>query len=414
MGQRPLSDELIDEAVRLYDEHNRRGRRAAKYATDQYTGAKGIPERTFANRLKVAAKRGKLGYRPVLPGFQIKQTSTELDENGDLKREWIKQHPEAGPEFEMPAGHVIKGVSAYVDQAGNVRSQWIKTREDQVDIEAAIKATFDDYNGRSILSLPPTHVDADLATFYNIADHHLGMYSWAKETGEDYDLKIAEDLLLDSMGKLVSMTPASETAVVLNLGDFFHTDNTTNRTPLHGFQLDVDTRYPKVLQLGVKLNIACIELALQKHKHVTVRMLGGNHDPHSSYALSVALAAFFSNNERVNIDCSPSKFFHWRFGKVFVTATHGDTVKPDDMPGIMASRWPEDWGESKFRYAYLGHFHHKEKGGGEGAGVVWEVFQTLAAKDAFHAYRKYTSGRSMVSITHHRERGEISRNIQSV
>ena len=216
------------------------------------------------------------------------------------------------------------------------------------------------------------------------------------------------------MGDLVAMAPPADQGIVLNLGDFFHADNSSNRTERSGNSLDVDTRYAKVLGLGVKLNIRCIELALQRHQRVVARMLGGNHDPHSSYALAIALSCFFDGNPRVTIDCDPSKFFKWTFGKVMVLGTHGDTVKPEQVPGVMASRWPKDWGQTIYRYAYLGHLHHRAKGGGEDSGVVWEVFQTLAAKDAWHAAGKYTSGRSVTAITHHSESGERFRHLVSL
>jgi hypothetical protein len=126
------------------------------------------------------------------------------------------------------------------------------------------------------------------------------------------------------------------------------------------------------------------------------------------------LAAFFHANERVKVDCDQSKFFWWRFGKVFIGATHGDMVKPDRMPGVMAARRPEDWGATIYRYAMFGHVHHRSKFASEQDGVVCETFQVLAAKDAWHSSMGYHSGRSMVAITYHRNRGEVLRHTVSV
>jgi hypothetical protein len=292
----------------------------------------------------------------------------------------------------------------------------VKTGEDRSthDVMDAIREVFDEYRGYAKLPPKPKHTSADTATVYNLADHHLGMFSWGTETGEDYDLKISEEILLKSMGDLVALSPNSKTAVILNLGDFFHGDNSENRTPKSGNSLDVDTRYAKMLRVGVKLLIKCIELALQKHTKVYVRCLPGNHDPQTSLALSIALDAFFDGNNRVEVDCDPGPFWYWRFGKVFIGATHGHMVKPEAMPGLMASQCAEDWGASEFRYAYLGHVHHRSKGGGELHGVVWETFQTLATKDAWHHASGYSSGRSMTAITHHREHGEIGRHTVSI
>lgn len=398
----PLSDDVLAAAVALRQAHPSEAGAAR---------AGGLDRKTLQHRLKRAAERGLMGFSPVLPGFRVSQTTAQYDAAGEIRAQSVQQRPELGEAFVVPAGHVVKGISALLHPDGREMLKWVKTREEQGSdsVLAAFVSVMAAYEGHAVLPTAPAHVDEDLATFYNLADHHLGLFAWAKETGEDFDLKIGEDILRRAMANLVASAPSSGTAVILNLGDFFHADNGENRTAKSGNVLDVDTRYAKVLQIGVKLQIDCIELALQKHARVLVRCLPGNHDPHTALALSVALAAFFRNDERVTVDCDPSKFFWWRFGKVFVGATHGDMVKPAQMPGVMASYRAKDWGETEHRYAYFGHVHHSSVGGGEGCGVVWETFQSLTAKDAWHHSSGYKSGRSMVAITHHREDGEVQR-----
>lgn len=365
-------------------------------------------------RIKLASQRGLLGTKPILHGFEITKTTAVIDQDGNVVREFIQQRPEHGGEFEVPAGHSIKGVSALVDADGRTIQQWIKTKEEQSTEDAitAIKAAFDAYSGFAILPPQPDHTDADKLTVYNIADHHLGLFAWAQEAGAPYDLTIGERLLKEAISQLVSLSPASETAIILNLGDFFHADNKENRTSKSGNALDVDTRYAKVLKLGVDLLIWCVELSLQRHKNVVVRCLPGNHDEHTAVALAIGLACFFDNNPRVTVDLSPSLFFKYVFGKVLLTATHGHECKPADMSGTMASMYPEDWGSTIYRYAYFGHVHHQSKI--EKHGMICETFQTVAAKDSWHAGQGYTSGRSMTAITHHREWGEILRHTAAV
>ncbi len=377
----------------------------------------GISASTIRCHLRTAAQRGLMGFKPVLTGFEISRISTAADETGNITKTYVTQRPERnGEPFAVPAGHLVKGTSALLDADNRVIQQWVKTREGDNSslLVEAIKSAFDSYKGRAELIPLLNNHEADLATAYVIGDHHLGLYAWGKETGADYDIKIGERVLIDAMNALVSNAPASETAIVLNLGDFFHADDSENRTARSGNALDVDTRYGLVLQVGIKLMVACVEMALQKHSKVIVRCLPGNHDPHTSLALSAALAAFFHVNERVTIDCDPSKFFWFQFGKVFIGATHGDMVKPDRMPGVMAAMKPESWGKTIYRYAYFGHVHHRSKFAGECDGVICETFQTLSAKDAWHHSMGFTSGRSMVAITHHRNKGEILRHTVSV
>lgn len=375
----------------------------------------GLARSTLQGKIHRAAVLGLMGTDPVLPGFAIKNVSTQLDADGTKEKEWIKQR-QLGEAFKLPDGHVIKGISALTDPDGRVIQQWVKTKFDEaiVDITKALRKSFKEYRGHATLPKPPRHADRELATVYPISDHHLGLYAWAEEAGENYDLAIGQKLLMNTMSELVADAPGAHTGVILNLGDFFHSDDNTNRTRRSGNVLDVNSRYAKILRVGVDLLIHCIQLALQRHDKVLVRCLPGNHDPYASLALATALSAFFANSKRVTIDADPSAFFWWRFGAVMIGSTHGDMIRHADMPGVMAAQRPQDWGATKFRYIYLGHVHHKSIGGGEKHGAVWETFQTLSPKDVWHHTAGYSSGRSMVAITHHRQRGEWKRNTVSI
>lgn len=369
-----------------------------------------------AEREKRKAARGELGFRPVLPGFEITSTSEQTDAEGDVQKTWVKQARERGEAFEMPAGHLIKGVSALVGADGRVIQSWVKTREDNDTLRLieALHDVFAGYQGRAEIGPPPAAVNADTLTVYPIPDLHIGMYAWAPETGDDYDLAIAESVFLGSMKRLVAKSTPSKVAVILNLGDYFHSDTRSNRTEGSGHVLDVDSRYARVLQIGVRLLIQAIELALQKHERVIVRCLPGNHDYHSSLALTVALACFFHGADRVKVDDDPSKFWAMQFGKTLVTATHGDMARPQQMPGIVAARWPRMWGETEHRYCLTGHVHHKSKFVSELDGMICESFQTLAGKDFWAASMGYSAGRSLTAIEYHREEGECSRHTASI
>jgi len=238
------------------------------------------------------------------------------------------------------------------------------------------------------------------------------MYAWAQECGEDFDLAEAERLTLGAVDALVEAAPPAKTAILLPLGDVFHANDQSNVTPGHKHQLDVDSRYPKVIGIGIKTFRHAILRALEKHERVIVRIEPGNHDPQAKWALAFALAAYFENNERVEIDLSPSKFWFYKFGKVLIGSTHGDTVKHEALLGVMASDRAEDWGLTKHRYWYTGHVHHQSVK--EFPGVLCESFRTLAAKDAYAAGHGYRAGRDMRCIVHHKEHGEIGRHICDV
>jgi len=391
---------------RLTDELAREASDALQAYGSQVAAAKalGLPRCTFQSRLRVAAERGMLGTKPVLSGFRIARVSNTP--HGD----YIQQRPEHGAPFEVPTGQMIKGVSALVDADGREIIKWIKTGEEKQAydaFEAAIHEAFDRHVGYSELPPSPSFTNADLLTIYPIVDLHLGLFSWGKETGSDYDLKIAAELLRASVRNLVTRSANSKTAIVLDLGDYFHADDSRNQTKRSGNPLDVDTRYARVLQVGIELAVECIELALQKHESVIYRKLPGNHDDETSLMLAIALAAWFRNDPRVTVDTDPGRFFMHQFGKVMIAATHGDMLRMGDMAGFMAANWPKAWGATEWRYAFTGHVHHdRVKSGG---GVRAESFNTLAAKDAWHAASGYVAARSAVSITMHKEYGEVDR-----
>ncbi len=156
----------------------------------------------------------------------------------------------------------------------------------------------------------------------------------------------------------------------------------------------------------------CIEAALRKHQKVHVINEIGNHDDHTAQVLTLALAMAYENNKRVTFDEGPGRFHYFRFHDVFIGVTHGDTVKPDKLGGIMATDNPEDWGATKRRYWYTGHIHTRNVF--EVPGCEVESFRTLAAKDAWTASMGYRSGRDMYCIVHHKNYGEVERHRKDI
>jgi len=307
-------------------------------------------------------------------------------------------------------GFQVKGTSTLYDADGEQKIQWVKTAAtaDRDDLlRESISEAFEDWRGAGRISAAPKHTTDELLSIYPMGDPHLGLYSFAPETGDNFDLKIAEDNLCEAVKRLVACSPKSQTCILLNLGDFFHADSMDNRTSRSGHALDVDTRWSKVLRAGVRAMMTCIEAAAKKHEKVIVKNLIGNHDDHTSQMLGLSLALFYEGNERVEIHDDPAKFWFHRFHNVLIGAGHGDTCKPAQLPGIMATDRAEDWGKTRHRYFYTGHIHTQNVT--EFPGCTWESFRTMAAKDAWTAAKGYRSGRDMYCIVHHKDHGEVER-----
>jgi DNA repair exonuclease SbcCD nuclease subunit len=230
------------------------------------------------------------------------------------------------------------------------------------------------------------------------------MRAWAREAGENFDLKIADRLTRSAIDRLVSTTLPARHALLINLGDFFHADDNSARTPEHGNKLDVDGRYDLVLTTGALCLVHCVQWLLERHEEVTVWSLPGNHDPHSALALSLALKMFFHNEPRVNIEVDPSLFRFLRFGRNLIGATHGHGPKIADLPSIMADERPEDWGKTEHRVWWVGHFHNRKAWEMRGCDI--QIARTLASADAWHASKGYKAMREVRSVVYHYDHGE--------
>lgn len=257
------------------------------------------------------------------------------------------------------------------------------------------------------LVLPPAYVDDDLLTIYPLADAHVGMVAWGKETGEDYDTSLAVARITDWVGRCVAASPAAGTALILDVGDLMHADDQTNQTPRSKHVLDVDTRHYRTIEVTIAALVTSVQLALMKHARVIVRILPGNHNPHSYMAIMFALAERYREEPRVTIQKVPGEFFVHQFGQCMIAAHHGDKAKADRMVLFLADQYAETWGATKHRFLFTGHLHHHKSQ--DIGGVTWEQLRAVTARDAYAVSHAYTARAQLQGITLHRDRGEVQR-----
>jgi predicted phosphodiesterase len=362
------------------------------------------------DRKALAARQGKLGFNPVLHGFQIASTAVRMDEAGRVTETRVRQRPAPGPKYKLPENFAIDAISTLTDGEGNTIAEWKKAKREKAvaeDLLDAVQAVLKTYTGIAAQIPAPLVSVSDMLTAYPIADLHLGMLSWGRETKDPYDLKIAEARLRTMAGDLIDQSKPTEEALILGLGDLFHVNDSKNETPASKHHLDADGRWGKIYQTGLRVIMDMVELALQKHRIVRVRILPGNHDEDAAVILTASLAVIYANNPRVIVVDDPSLLFSMRFGKVLLGATHGHTMKPERMAMSLAVDCPKEWGETSFRHFFYGHYHHQRAQ--EIGGVLTECFRTIAGKDAYSHGGGYRSGKTLTAITFHKERGETGR-----
>jgi len=226
------------------------------------------------------------------------------------------------------------------------------------------------------------HKPGDYMLELPIMDFHLGLLAWDDETGESYDLKIAENIYKNTILDIISRVKAyglKIDKVVFPIGQDFFNSDTTNNTTTRGTILDSDTRWPKLYQKGVELLTWAIEQLRQLAPVVTLRV-PGNHDKMLSYCAIETLRAYFRDTEDVCVDVSPKPRAYIRYYDNLIGFSHGENDSKR-IKGLMQIEAPRDWGETKFREFHLGHLHKEDLT--EDGGIIFRRISSIKATDAW-------------------------------
>ncbi|WJJ59403.1 hypothetical protein [Salmonella phage ST44] len=309
------------------------------------------------------------------------------------------------------SGYAIKGESVLLDDSGNVKMRWVKTERDREEMEMLMKAAIDAFSEEipraEAVDVPEIEFRECLA-LYPVFDMHIGALAHHAECGESYDTEIAERTLNNFFDYAIGVAPATEKAVLLIGGDFVHSDGIIPVTPTSQHVLDIDSRYAKLVFVAIRSIRRAVSKMLLNHQHVEINVLSGNHDQSGMVWLRAALAAFYECEPRITVDTSPAVIHHTQYGKTFLAYHHGHTIKkPESVLMASISDWREDFGQSKYVCAHVGHLHHRSVVE-TSLGIV-ENHGTLAAKDAYSANGGYRSERCAAVIVYDKEFGEVGR-----
>lgn len=311
----------------------------------------------------------------------------------------------------VPDGYRVKGTSALTDAAGNIKLQWVKTDVDNERQLEMMRAVVDGLCSE-ITPLPPVllserKTDKKLLNLYTVSDFHLGMLSWSDETGDDWDMKIAEGLFTKWFDAAFQMAPDAGTGVINLLGDLAHFDSLDAVTPASGHVLDADTRYQKLVRYMIRMVRRVVEMALVKHQTVKLLIVQGNHDESGMIWLAEMFSTLYEQEPRVFVDTSADVYKLVQHGKTTLFFHHGHKARFDAIEPVMIAKFRKAFGDSKYSYAHVGHLHHQKIV--ESRNMIVEQHRTLAAKDAYASRGGWMSGRSANVITYSAEFGEVGR-----
>lgn len=318
--------------------------------------------------------------------------------------------PECNLNTKIPEGFSLKGTSTLYDENSNVKLQWVKTNIDLEKQKLMMLEVLDSLK-EELPKYEPIHIDKNFnnadANLYVITDYHLGMYSWEEETGDNWDINIAENTIISWFKKAIELAPNTQKGVFAQLGDFLHWDGLEAVTPTHKNILDADTRFQKVVRTAIRVIRNIINMLLEKHEEVYVIMADANHDPAGSVWLREWLAAVYDNEPRVIVDCSSDSYYCYELGNTSLFFHHGHKKKVNNIDDVFVAKFREVFGKTKYSYAHLGHYHHIQTK--ETNLMLVEQHRTLAAKDAYSSRGGYVSDREAKVITYSSNYGEIGR-----
>ena len=294
----------------------------------------------------------------------------------------------------VPDNYIVKGVSTYYNKDGKPSGQWVKSKLDESRAEIAMLEAIEAVKDDIPRAIPRMHDSLGLDHLLNcyvITDYHLGMLSWREETGADWDLKIAEDMIIKWFAQAIHQSPQANQCVFAQSKHL----------------LDVDTRFAKLVRVAIRVLRQIIDMLLAKHQQVHVIMADANHDPVSQIWLREWFAVFYENEPRITVDRNPSPYNAYEFGNVGLFFHHGHKRKVENVSEVFAALYREMFGRTKYAYAHMGHMHHLHVK--ENPLMIVEQHRTLAANDAYAARGGWISGRDAKCISYHKQYGEVSR-----
>jgi hypothetical protein len=261
---------------------------------------------------------------------------------------------------------------------------------------------------KSPVKVQHKHKEENLLMEFGLFDLHWGKLAWDEESGQNYDMDLAEEALIKSID--FTLNTASKfpiTKIVFPFGqDFFQIDNEQGTTTA-GTQQDTDSRFKKIFKEGRRVVIETIE-KLKQLAPVDVVVVPGNHGRVSEFMLGELLHIKYQNDKHVNVDNGSTDRKYYVYGKNLIMYTHGDQEKNSDLPLIMAAEMPKEWSECPSRYIKLGHFHQEMLR--EYCGVKVEILPSLSATDAWHKRKGYVNNtRGVISSIYDKNLGLINK-----
>ena len=240
------------------------------------------------------------------------------------------------------------------------------------------------------------------------ADIHVGKLASSFETGEDYNTQIAVKRVNEGVNGILHKSSGFDIDKIVFVAgnDILHID-TPKRLTTSGTPQDTDGMWYDNFLVAKKLYIDILD-KLIKIADVHVMYNPSNHDYTNGFFLADAIKSWYRNCSNISFDVSIAHRKYFKYGTSLIGTTHGDGAKQQDLPLLMAQESGKLWSDTKHRYVYIHHLHHKISK--DYHGVTVEALRSPSSADSWHHRNGYQhSPKAIEGFVHSRSNGQIAR-----
>ena len=319
----------------------------------------------------------------------------------------IKKHRALQKECEA-MGIPMKDVDHYWHKGQHfslhVKNKGVSPEELRDDI---IKAM--DKHSPSYKKIPRTKSEDGHLLVIDPADIHIGKLATSFETGEDYDSQIAVKRVKKGVKGILQKSNGFNIDKILFVGgnDILHIDEPHRKTTA-GTPQDTHGMWYENFLTAKKLYVDVLEtLVTVADVHFVYNP--SNHDYMSGFMLSDSIQSWFRKTKNMTFDCSIAHRKGFKYGQNLIGTTHGDGAKLADLPLIMANEFSKEWADTKHRYVYTHHIHHKSSK--DYHGITVESLRSPSGSDSWHHRKGYGVGgvKAVEGFIHSKEHGQVAR-----
>lgn len=238
-------------------------------------------------------------------------------------------------------------------------------------------------------------------------DVHIGKLADSFETGEDYNSQMAVKRVKEGVQGILDKTKGFSVDKILFIGgnDILHID-TPKRTTTSGTPQDTDGSWYSNFLLAKELYIDILENLLQV-ADVHFVYNPSNHDWVHGFFLADVIQTYFKDCKNITFNCDLNHRKYFRYHSNLIGTSHGDGAKIQDLPLLMAQE-SCSWSETKHRYIYTHHVHHKNSK--DYIGVTIESMRSPSSADGWHSRNGYQHApKAIEGFLHSKNHGQIAR-----